>query len=717
MKSRKTKILIVDDIELNRALLCEMFQTKYEILEAEEGKSALQVIEREKNNLAAVLLDVVMPVMDGFSVLEVMNEKGWIESIPVIMITAESSDNVMGSGYDLGAMDIINKPFNPNVVNKRVENVIENFAYRNNLKQMVEIQARKIREQSKRLLENNMQIIDTLSSIIEFKNTESAQHISNIRIITKLLLNKLIEIRTEYHLTQNQIQMISNAAAMHDIGKIAVPDAILNKPGKLTKEEFEVIKEHTVKGCEILERIPSVKDMDFYHYCYDICRHHHEKWNGAGYPDGLVGNEISIWAQAVSLADAYDALTSKRVYKDAYTRETAIRMIMNEECGVFNPDLLECLMQILPQLNSGEEISLGLEIEPGESVKEEKRKKEPLDISTRTLQLLEVERQKYKIISELSDEIIFEYDIESDKVIFSEEFHKITGHDTIIFDALKKKHMLKYMKREDYFRLMVEVSRLSPENKIAHMEIQLNLTDTDYEWYSIRVSAIWDVSLDSKCMGYVGKIVNIEEEKKKSIELEKAANYDFLTKVLNRNAAERSIAARLKKLTDEKAAICFLDVDNFKKVNDQYGHIFGDNILKRIAEIVRKNLQKEDIIGRLGGDEFVIYIHNYETKEQLNHILEVICQALHMDFSGFVLSGSIGISCYPENGSEYRELLYKADQALYYSKYHGKNIYHYYSRECENMPFRSLVSNVDAYGEEVDYIEKLIKMKNTPIYS
>lgn len=709
MINKKTKILIIDDIELNRALLCEMFQSKYEILEAEDGKSALRIIEKEKENLAIVLLDVVMPIMDGFSVLEIMNEKGWIDFVPVIMITAEVSDNVMGSGYELGAMDIINKPFNPNIVNKRVENIIENFAYKNSLEQMVENQARKIREQSERLHENNLRLIDALSSIIEFKNTESAQHVFNIRIITKMLLNKLIEIRSDYHLTQNQIELISEAAAMHDIGKIAVPDSILNKPGKLTSEEFEVIKEHTINGCEILEHIVGIKEMDFYHYCYDICRHHHEKWDGKGYPDGLIGNEISIWAQAVSLADAYDALTSKRVYKDAYSSEVAMRMILNEECGVFNPDLLECLIQILPLLAEKNGIIKKDNSVSTEALKAEKQKKQPMDVSARTLRLLEMERQKYKIISELSDEIIFEYDKENDKIIFSEEFHKITGHDTIVFDLKKKGALLQYIKEEDYYFIISKVEALSPENKMLHLELQLNLNGNGYEWYSLRISGLWDISYEVKCMGYVGKIVNIEDEKHTSIELEKAANYDSLTKIYNRHAVETIISDYL--LTASKAAVCFIDIDNFKMVNDRYGHIFGDNILKRIATIVQKNLKEKEVVGRLGGDEFVVYMHDYETKESLNQRLEILRSELKMELNDFVLSGSLGVSFYPENGKDYRELLYKADQALYFSKYHGKDVCHYYNKECENIPFRSLVSNVDDYGDEVDYIGQLLKGK------
>ena len=700
----KSKILIVDDIELNRALLCEMFRSEYVILEAEDGQKALEIIECEKESLAIILLDIVMPVMDGFHVLEVMNQKGWMDVIPIVMITAETSDHVMGNGYDLGVMDIITKPFNPNVVKKRVNNVIENFAYKNKLEQMVEEQAKKLQEQTVRMHEHNLQLIDTLTSIIEFKNAESTQHISNIRIITKLLLNKLMEIYPAYRLDPLKIEMISEASSMHDIGKILVPDGILNKKGKLTDEEFEIIKLHTIRGSEVLEHISSLLNMDFYNYCYDICRHHHEKWDGKGYPDGLIGNQITIWSQAVSLADVYDALTSKRVYKAAYSSEEAMRMILDGQCGQFNPELIECLSQILPQLREQKETVKTTKAKA--PVKEKSRR--PLDVSSRTLQLLELERQKYKIISELSDEVIFEYDANNDKLIFSEEFHKITLDEQILFNVRKNNVLLKYMHEEDYHHLLTEMDQLSSVHRFLQVDMQLKLSSGEYIWHRLTICSLWDISFEVKCMGYVGKIVNIQNEKRKSLELEQAANYDSLTRILNRKAAQKAISEKLA-TTRHHSAICFLDIDNFKMVNDHYGHMIGDDLLKKVAAVLQCHLGENDIIARLGGDEFVFYVHDYKDEEQLAQSLNKISEALRMDFDGFSISGSIGIACYPKDGESYENLLFKADQALYYSKFNGKDHYHAYSQECEKKPFRSLLTSVDDPEQSSFELERLIR--------
>ncbi|MEG1869501.1 MAG: response regulator [Oscillospiraceae bacterium] len=339
-------MLIVDDIAINRIILSKLFSEKYNILEAQDGMNAIDILIKYGEAINIILLDIIMPVMDGFGMLKEMNKLGFSGRIPVVMITSETSESVMQRGYEMGVADIISKPFSPNITRQRINNIVEQYTYRLHLEKLVQQQTTALRTQSIKLRESSTQMIDILSAIIEFKNTESVSHIQNIRTLTKLLMNELLLQHNEFGLSSDLVDIISDAAAMHDIGKIAIPDHILNKPGKLTTEEFEIMKTHTIRGCEILEKLSSVHLLDYYNYCYEICRHHHERWDGNGYPDGLVGNETPIWAQVVSLADVYDALTSKRVYKQAYSAKKSINMILAGDCGLFNPVLLECFVSI-----------------------------------------------------------------------------------------------------------------------------------------------------------------------------------------------------------------------------------------------------------------------------------------------------------------------------------------------------------------------------------
>lgn len=343
----RSAILIVDDNEINRMILGETFKDWEEILEAENGKEALKLIQQYQYSISAILLDIIMPEMNGFELLEILNQEGLTEKIPVFLITADSSEENMLRGYELGVMDIIEKPIVPYFVKKRVESVVELFSARKRLSNTVDIQHKQLQAQEREILELNNAIIETLSTAIEFRSGESGEHVKRIRELTALFLTKLCEIKPEkYHFTNEEVEMISVASIMHDVGKIVIPDHILNKPGRLTTEEFEIMKQHTVKGCEILEQIPKYHENPLYRYAFDICMHHHERWDGKGYPEGLKGEETSIWAQVVAMADVYDALTNKRVYKPVFTPEKAVQMIVNGECGCFNPDLIECLLFI-----------------------------------------------------------------------------------------------------------------------------------------------------------------------------------------------------------------------------------------------------------------------------------------------------------------------------------------------------------------------------------
>ena len=347
----KKDILIVDDMEINRAILSQIFADRNQILEGENGLEAVQILEERREHIAAVLLDILMPVMDGFQVMEKMKDMGLMEKIPVFLITADSSEESMRRGYQLGAMDIIEKPIVPYFVRRRVESVMELFAARERLSHVVELQGQKLRRQEQEILNLNYSIIESLSTAIEFRSGESGEHVKRIRRLTRLLLEALGRTgKKGCAFSDEEIGRIADASILHDVGKIAISDLILNKPGRLTDEEFEIMKSHTVMGCQVLEQIPQYKNNRLYQYAYDICRHHHERWDGKGYPDGLKGREITVWSQVVSVADVFDALTNKRVYKPAIPVPEAMDMIFTGQCGAFNPELLEALEKILPQI-------------------------------------------------------------------------------------------------------------------------------------------------------------------------------------------------------------------------------------------------------------------------------------------------------------------------------------------------------------------------------
>lgn len=338
----KSQILLVDDSAMNRMMLTEILRESYHILEAENGRECMEKLQAEAGNIALVLLDINMPVMDGFEVLKAMNANHTIEDIPVIMISSEDSDATIRRSYELGASDYVNRPFDARIVYRRVTNTIKLYAKQRRLVQMVSEQIR--------ARENNTDmLVGVLSHIVEFRNGESGAHVRHIRIITELLLRRLLE-SSRSSITAEQQDMIPLASALHDIGKIGIDEKILNKPGKLTPEEFEVMKTHSMLGAKMLHDLDNFAEQPLLQTAYEIARWHHERWDGRGYPDGLKGDEIPISAQLVSLADVYDALTSERCYKKAFSHEKAVQMILNGECGAFNPLLLQCLTDIQADL-------------------------------------------------------------------------------------------------------------------------------------------------------------------------------------------------------------------------------------------------------------------------------------------------------------------------------------------------------------------------------
>lgn len=343
MDEEKTKLaLVVDDSELNREILEDMLEENFEVLTAENGREALSIVFERLDDLSVVLLDLVMPEMGGIEVLKFMKGHGWTDKVPVIIISGESSLEVERECFKYGIFDFLHKPFEPVLVELRIKNAITIYDYRNHLEEMVT-------ERTRRLERMNDDIVELLGNVVEARNLESGQHIRRVKAFTRKLGNVLKWDYPEYDLSTHDIEQIASASALHDVGKIMISDVILTKPGKLTQDEFEIMKTHTLLGCKILDGVPDYWEEEYRKLCYEICRYHHEKWDGRGYPDGLSGDDIPIAAQIVSVADCFDALTNERVYKKAFTADEAYEMILGGKCGAFNPKILDCFAKVRPE--------------------------------------------------------------------------------------------------------------------------------------------------------------------------------------------------------------------------------------------------------------------------------------------------------------------------------------------------------------------------------
>lgn len=521
----KQKVLIADDSEINRALLIEILENQYDIVEAENGVEAITLLSRYGTEFSLLLLDIMMPEMDGFEVLAYIKKRSWNANLAVIMISSDNSPANIKQAYDFGAFDYISRPFDPAIVQHRIANTMLLYARQNYLEEII---AQQYQSQE----ENNKLMISILSHIVEFRNGESGSHIQQVHTITRLLLENLIQQSTPYMLTDTDIDVISTASALHDIGKIAIPDAILNKPEQLTAEEFQVMKTHTEIGAEMLMELPAEqRESELVKIAIEICRWHHERYDGSGYPDGLKGEEIPIAAQVVALADVYDALTSERCYKKAYSHTKALHMIVNGECGVFNPMLIQGL----------------------------------IDIST---------------------------------------------------------------------------------------TLALNLTYDQADSYNVQ--GLLKKGIPHKRRDAVDTLIYEE-----TLEL---LYTDALTGVYNRRYYEDYI------LLHEIQNLSVIDIDNFKAINDSYGHFVGDIVLQKIAKLICSSVGKGDTVIRYGGDEFIIIFWNLPIAlftKRLEKIRNSVSEMKLADYPNLTVSVSIG-GVYEKGGAA--ELFITADELMYQAK-------------------------------------------------
>lgn len=678
MSGSKRKILIVDDSELNRSLLADMLEGSFEIIEAENGTEAIAILQEHELEISLMLLDIVMPQMDGFEVLSMMNHTGWIKMIPVIMISAETSGAYIDRAYDLGAVDYISRPFDERTVKHRVAC---NFMLSVRQKEMSDMLTDQIYQKEK----DNSLMIEILSHIVEFRNGESGMHVLHVNMITQMLLEQLVRKTNKYHLSQADIRFISTASALHDIGKISVPEEILNKPGRFTPEEFEIMKSHTVEGANMLAAIPFRKNETLIKIGYDICRHHHERYDGKGYPDGLKGDDIPIAAQVVALADVYDALTSERCYKKAFDSDTAINMILNGECGQFNPLLLECLKKITPKLKTElKTVSLGANAENKlqDSVKQILRA-DKVAASHRSIYLFELERQKFRFLSDISGEIIFEYTSVPETLQFSEWCAEFLGVPVRIADPSECEEWTNVFPKEDFEKFLNRLKNTSPENSVVTEKYLLNINGQQ-KWSKVIAKTLWSDSEAEAPDGAIGKIVDVNDETEIMELLEKQAEHDSKTGLLNHTAAKNRIDTLITEARSrgKRYALAVMDLDNMKKANDEHGHLFGDEVLCALADRMRENIRVTDIAARMGGDEFILFT---EYKDSSLPQIKRIFKRITVPFRNFEVSISMGVATTENFEGTYDDLFKMADTAMYTVKRGKKNNFCYFDESMRGL--------------------------------
>ena len=787
----KQKILIADDSEINRALLMEILGDGYEYLEAENGVRAVELL-REHTDIALVLLDIMMPQMDGFDVLKVMRCYSWLDEIPVIMISAAKDTANIERAYDLGVADYMRRPFERVMVLRQVQNVLMLYAKQKRLTRLVTDQVYEKEH-------NSVLMISILSHVVEFRNSESGLHVMHIRTLTDLLLHQLVQKTDRYQLDESNIALISTASALHDIGKIVIPEEILNKPGRLTAEEFAIIKNHTVAGAQMLQDLGQAiaRDEPLLQVAHAICRWHHERWDGNGYPDRLKGDEIPIAAQVVALADVYDALTSERCYKHAYDHDTALRMILNGECGAFNPLLLDCLRESSEQLRTEltrSEWDRGFRQET-HRLSEEILHREALPRENHSQLLLEQEKERTDFYAAQCGGIRFDYDLLAGSVTVY-DYHAEPLQQKTVTDFAQGKG-LGFLNEQDRRKLSKAISRATPEapdvvlpvmvqrdgkphlhrmalhtiwsgagvrrcvNVLGHLTDEQHrvehqaelLTAIDPEEDSARflrrLQGIFDVvrlvdpehrkvlaldsdgiltekpgnchmvwNKDTRCENCISAKAYARKTILNKIEFKDEEAYFVISKyievggrgcmlemvtrltdgrwldmgghrlLLDRcNGMERSAfvdpltGAYTRRYFDKFLAggemhggVAMIDVNQFKSVNDSFGHLVGDEALQTVAAAMQSCLRQTDILIRYGGDEFLLLMPQNcpdGVESVIRRVQNAVQAARVPSHPELRLSVSIGGVC---NVQPLTEAIRQADARMYCNKENGEPV-------------------------------------------
>ena len=909
-------LLICSGIRENRQAVRHVFSDTFNLLEAVDANQLTLLLNQNMDCTAAVLLDITSWNPEDLEWIQQEENRNYLSQVPVIVLSERDTAEVLNRAFAMGAADVITLDYEPYAMLRRVETIIELHLHKQNLEALVAEQKRVLRHTSDSM-------VDALSSIIEHRSLESGQHILRIRQFTRVLLEEVAKCCPEYGLTEDVIDIICSASALHDVGKIAIPDGILMKPGKLNEEEWEIMKTHTLTGCQILESLENITDQEYLRYAHNICHYHHERWDGGGYPEGLQGEAIPICAQVVSLADVYDALTSSRVYKDAFSFSKAVNMIFRGECGAFSPKLLHCfkhvvhkfeqlsreyadgrnpkmedfslpstpsqqeravdamewlegkyyalvhyvnglLMEVdldrrifhlvynpypelaaLQQMNSLEEMSqqlLNRFVHPQDREKMEQfihrdigsflekglrrahlqirlwdsagqgmpfdltlLRINPLDNTRRSFavlarkaegemtqqdqlfpedaisfrndgrltlvhvgknqellagfnpgdnmldlvhpedrdmvrqemtkqlkmgtqvqmehrillkdgssrwvyhtgrvkvdsngeelischlldthklhreddQLLEKLR-RYEIILSQTENVLFEWEMEGDIIRFSDTWEKVFGYQTPGGEKHWSQQWMDYLYPDDMPLLADCISSLKNGAPYAMTEVRIATARGGYLWCRYRATAIRDAR--GRLQKITGIIINVDAEKQMEQALKTQAVQDPLTKLLNKDAARKQAEEYFSQYAEGGGALLILDLDNFKQINDQKGHLFGDTVLVHVAQEIRKTFRGQDIVARIGGDEFMVVMRGITGRELLEQRCQKLLQILGEAFREYKLAMgcSIGIALAPVHGKSYYELFQHADQALYQVKAKGKRGYAIFNPE------------------------------------
>lgn len=792
--SRKNAaILVVDDSQINREMLSDMLSDDYDIIEASNGEEALNILKERVYDIDLVLLDIIMPVVDGFGVLDVMKRYRWTDDTPVIMISTETSQSYIRKAFEMGVTDYIRRPFDSFVIHKLVSNTL--MLYRKQKKLLGALE-----EQVYENEKNNRMMINVLAHIVEFRNGESGMHVHHIKQLTAILLQKLIEKTSKYHLTENDMLLISTASSLHDIGKISIDDKILNKPGKLTAEEFEIMKTHSVIGAEMLHELHNTHSYPLFDKAYEICRWHHERYDGRGYPDGLKGKEIPISAQVTALADVYDALTSDRCYKKAYTHEKAMEMILDGQCGAFSPLLLQCLKecekQILAELSDKIDNTQDdkLLIRATEELVENKISSEKLTFSAH---LPIASKDRWNFFSGGTSEIQFEYDAVLDVLRLTEHGAKTLGlQETTMHPSGLKQDFI----GKNNVQTIIDMIKndATYENPVVSTKKQLTINGHT-RWYELRIRTLWSNEEKPQYTGILGRIIDINDRElaivrpeyrlnededaeiretikhltnvfdvvrlidmsdnevvragckdgneemidvcrghkcyavwgkkqrckncvstkafekrgqmsklefaddsiyqiiskyveisgkpyvlemiykdKDGVLLGAYGKTDFMDNIVSYNRQlyhDALTGAYNRRYYEEQAksmhyidAVAMLDANNFKEINDHYGHAAGDCVLKTVCESIKSCIRSSDILIRLGGDEFVLLMTNIPEKIFYQKISEI-----KLKISEIKLTDYPDVNCTAAIGGVYgiqpiEKALAEADRLMYVDK-------------------------------------------------
>lgn len=734
------KILIADNMEMNRSILHELFESQYDFLETESSELAFSLLVQYKNDIAIFIVNENIAHNFTQSAIKTLKDLHIFENIPVILVINKDYFKAKGLNTEFPCSDVIHSPINPYVIKKRVANLIDLYSHKNELEKRVKEQTEKIvaqnntlKIQEKKINNINNDMLDTLSTVIEYRDVESGRHIHRIREFTRVLLEVLAEKYPKYNLTEEKINLITSASSIHDIGKIAIPDSILLSPRRLTYDEFRIMKQHTVKGCEILNQLDSVERNDYFTYCYEICRYHHEKWDGLGYPDGLVGDEIPICAQVVSVADCYDALTSERPYKAAFTHEQAVEMIRTGACGAFSEEMMDCFSQVLPKFKqlASEYADVNHTYRSTFDSSDKKHTYNKTQDHSKDIYLkmdrddliATIEHQKKvmqethqhdtEILYRISD-FVFECDLVHDT------FNDRKGLINKIYDYTPKNYNEAVMlfanncsdneksKFVQTFRIEnIRKEALNGKNSIS-LDCFIKIGKKEYSL--VRCVVVPFVSDGSLSKIYCSAI--IIRNKSVCTDLSNIKNrLDPITGLLNFDSMKDEINDYLAHSGKNGYHLLInIDIDDFKNINRQTSYRFGNDILCDIANELKEFDFHGSIIGRAEDDNFLVFIKDCPGNSEGVNIVENIYRCLHKtyNFNDKVsqdISVSMGVCSYPSNGSSFEELFSNVMKASDIAKINGKDMYLFYnSRMKKNWEIKKY-SQIVSENEKVNLID------------